>query len=633
MKHKTLEAILYSSIGVLAMLAIAIALNVIVTPVNMRLDLTADKLFTLSDGTKSILKQLDTPVEMRFYYSRSEKNLDPMVTTFAASVEDLLAEFQQVAGNKLVVKKIDPIPDSDAEDQAAKDGIQQQMTNTGDPFFLGIAISMDPDMVALPVLTPARERLLEYDLARAIARVQNTAKPVVGIMTPLPMFGEQFNPMMMQMGRRPSPPWVAVSELRRDFDVRQIPMDAREIDPEVRVLIVVQPRDITETAQFAIDQFLMRGGKMVALLDAMSLVDRPASDNPVQQMLPGGGSSLDPLLKAWGISFDKSKVVADMTFAREVMTGQSRQSQLMPTLLFMDEAGINRDDVATGEINNVLLLATGQFSGTPVEGLKQTVLLSSSKKSELVDGMTAQFNSDKIVTEFKASGTEFVLGLRLQGRFKTAFPAGPPDNNPAPEGEGAGKQQPAANHLKESTQEGVVVLVGDSDFIHDNFSVERNDLFGFMRPINGNLNLFQNIVEQLAGDSRLIGARSRASLRRPFSVVQQKEEEARDRFRAELARSQDELKAIEEQLAALIGQQEPGQKFILSPEQQQKIAEYRKKEVEAKQKLRQVRKDLRRDINALENKLKWANIAGMPILVSLIGIAIALIHRNRTRAQ
>jgi ABC-type uncharacterized transport system involved in gliding motility auxiliary subunit len=154
-----------------------------------------------------------------------------------------------------------------------------------------------------------------------------------------------------------------------------------------------------------------------------------------------------------------------------------------------------------------------------------------------------------------------------------------------------------------------------------------------MRPINGNLNLFQNIVEQLAGDSRLIGARSRASLRRPFSVVQQKEEEARDRFRAELARSQDELKAIEEQLAALIGQQEPGQKFILSPEQQQKIAEYRKKEVEAKQKLRQVRKDLRRDINALENKLKWANIAGMPILVSLIGIAIALIHRNRTRAQ
>lgn len=632
MKHKTLEAILYSSIGILATLAIVIAVNVIVTSINVRLDLTADKLFTLSDGTKSILTQLDSPVEVRFYYSRSEKNLDPMVTTFAVSVEDLLAEFQQVAGDKLVLKKIDPIPDSDAEDQAVKDGIQQQITNTGDPFFLGVAISMDPDMVALPVLTPVRERLLEYDLARAIARVQNTAKPVVGVMTPMPMFGEQFNPMMMQMGRRPAPPWVAVAELQRDFDVRQVPMDTREIDPEIKVLIVVQPRDITETAQFAIDQFLLRGGKLVALLDAMSLVDRPSGGNQMQQMLPGGGSSMDTLLKAWGIAFDKTKVVADMTFAREVMTQQSQQSQLLPTILFMDESGINRDDVATGEINNLWLLAAGHFTGSPANNLKQTVLLSSSKQSDLVDGLTAQFNSDKIVNEFKASGKEFPLAIRLQGRFKTAFPSGPPADNAVPVTEDTAKEKPASNHLKESTDEAVVVLVGDSDFIYDHYCVERN-MFGIMRPLNGNLNLFQNIVEQLAGDSRLIGVRSRAALRRPFTVVQQKEEEARNRFRAELARSQAELKEIEDQLAALIGQQEPNQKFILSPEQQQKIAEYRKKEVEAKQKLRQVRKDLRRDINALENRLKWVNIAGMPLLVSSIGVLIALIHRNRTRAQ
>jgi ABC-type uncharacterized transport system involved in gliding motility auxiliary subunit len=632
MKHKTLEAILYSSIGILATLAIVIAVNVIVTSINVRLDLTADKLFTLSDGTKSILTQLDSPVEVRFYYSRSEKNLDPMVTTFAVSVEDLLAEFQQVAGDKLVLKKIDPIPDSDAEDQAVKDGIQQQITNTGDPFFLGVAISMDPDMVALPVLTPVRERLLEYDLARAIARVQNTAKPVVGVMTPMPMFGEQFNPMMMQMGRRPAPPWVAVAELQRDFDVRQVPMDTREIDPEIKVLIVVQPRDITETAQFAIDQFLLRGGKLVALLDAMSLVDRPSGGNQMQQMLPGGGSSMDTLLKAWGIAFDKTKVVADMTFAREVMTQQSQQSQLLPTILFMDESGINRDDVATGEINNLWLLAAGHFTGSPANNLKQTVLLSSSKQSDLVDGLTAQFNSNKIVNEFKASGKEFPLAIRLQGRFKTAFPSGPPADNAVPVTEDTAKEKPASNHLKESTDEAVVVLVGDSDFIYDHYCVERN-MFGIMRPLNGNLNLFQNIVEQLAGDSRLIGVRSRAALRRPFTVVQQKEEEARNRFRAELARSQAELKEIEDQLAALIGQQEPNQKFILSPEQQQKIAEYRKKEVEAKQKLRQVRKDLRRDINALENRLKWVNIAGMPLLVSSIGVLIALIHRNRTRAQ
>lgn len=621
MKHKKLEAVLYSTVGIVVVLAVVVAINVIAGACKARVDLTSDKLFTLSAGTKAILKKLDSPVEVRFYFSRSDKNLPSWVPNFARNVEDLLAEFEQNAGGHLVLKKFDPQPDSDAEELALNDDVERQATETGEGFFLGLAISLDPQRVALPALTPAREKLLEYDLARALARVLSTNKPVVAVMTPLPMFGQPMNPMMMQMGRQPQRPWVAITELQNDFTVRQLPMETEKIDDDVQVLVVAQPRDISLKAQFAIDQFVLRGGKLIALLDAMSLLDRPPSDNPVQQMLPGGGSNLEPLLKAWGVTFDSTKVVADLTFARELAFQEGAREQLMPTWLFINPSGINRDDIVTSQLDNLLLPAAGSFSGTPLSGLKKTVLLKTTKQSQLVDGMSAQFGPQKIADEFKASGTEYELAIRLQGKFKTAFPDGPP-----------GETNQVAT-VKESKTDGVVVLVGDSDFIYDNFCVRMLPMFGLAQPINGNLNLFQNIVEQLAGDSNLIGVRSRATISRPFTVVQQKEAEAQQRFQNEINRLQSELEGTQQQINDLQGKKEPGQRFILSPEQQAKILDFRKKEAAAKKNLKQVRKDLRREIDSLENTLKWANIAGMPALVSLAGLTIALIHRQRTKAK
>jgi ABC-type uncharacterized transport system involved in gliding motility auxiliary subunit len=471
-------------------------------------------------------------------------------------------------------------------------------------------------------LTPQREKMLEYDLARAISRVLSTNKPVVGVMTPLPMFGQPMNPMMMQMGRQQQQrPWVAITELQNDFTVRQVPMDSDKIDDDVQVLIVAQPRDISEKALFAIDQFVMRGGKLLALLDAMSLIDRPQMGNPMQQMMPGGGSNLEPLLKAWGITFDNSKVVADMTFARELSFQEGGRQQLMPTWLFVNPSGINKDDIATSQIDNLLLPTAGSFSGAPVDGLKQTVLLKSTKQSQLVDGMTAQFGGQEIADKFKPSGTECELAIRLQGKFKTAFPDGKP-----------GETNKVAA-LKESKKDGVVVLIGDSDFVYDNFCVRVIPMLGIAQPINGNLNLFQNLVEQLTGDSNLIGVRSRAAILRPFTVVQQKEAEAQQRFRAEITQLQSELEETQRQINELQGKKAPGQQFFLSKEQQDKITEFRKKEVEARKHLKQVRKDLRREIDSLENTLKWSNIIGMPVLVSIAGLAIAYIHRQRTKAQ
>jgi len=634
MKHKKLEAVLYSTIGIVVVLVVVIAINVIAGAFKARVDITADKLFTLSPGTKAILKKLDSPVEVRFYFSRSDKNLPSWAPNFARNVEDLLAEFEQNAKGNLVIKKFDPQPDSDAEDLAMNDGVERQMTANGEEFFLGLAVSLDPLRVALPALMPARERLLEYDVARAIGRVLSTNKPIVGVISPLPMFGQQMNPMMMQMGRQPQRPWVAITELQNDFDVRQLPMETDKIDDDIQVLVVAQPRDISEKALFAIDQFVLRGGKLLALLDAMSLIDRPQGGNPMQQMMPGGGSTLEPLLKTWGVSFENTKVVADMTFARELSFQEGGRQQLMPTWLFINPQGINQNDIVTSQIDNLLFPSAGTFVGTPAEGLKKTVLLKSTKQSQLVDGMSAQFGGREIADKFKPSGTEYELAIRLQGKFKTAFPDGPPDEAKSDDEKKEDKKdekKPAS--LKESKQDGVVVLIGDSDFIYDNFCVRMLPMFGIAQPINGNLNLFQNIVEQLAGDSNLIGVRSRATILRPFTVVKQKEAEAQQRFQNEIVRLQSELEETQRQLNELQGQKEPGQRFFLSKEQQDKITEFRKKEADARKNLKQVRKDLRREIDSLENTLKWANIAGMPLLVSIAGLLIAYIHRQRTKAQ
>lgn len=638
MKNKKLEAVLYSTVGVAVVFVIIVLINLIGTAVKTRLDMTVDNQFTLSPGTKAILKKLDSPVEVRFFFSRGEKNLPAWVPSFARNVEDLLAEFEQNSGGKIEVKKYDPKPDSDAEELALNSGIERQMGETGTDFFLGLAVSLDPQNVAIPALSMARERLLEYDLARAISRVMNTTKPVVGVMTQLPMFGQQMNPMMMRMGQQSQRPWVAITELQHDFEVKQVQMDVDKIDDDIQVLIVAHPRDITDKAQFAIDQFLMRGGKLLGLLDAMSVIDKPRGDNPMFNMLPGGGSNLEKLLKAWGVTFESTKVVADMSFARELAFQQGSRPQLMPTWLFVNPEGIDRNDVVTSQLDNLLLPASGSFSGTPMSGLTETVLVKTTKKSQLVDGMSAQFNGQKIAEEFKPSGAEYKLAVRLQGKFKSAFPDGNPGEEKKPDAAAGEKKEEekktdASTALKESQKESVVILIGDSDFIYDNFAVRVMPLFNIAQPINGNLSLLQNLVEQLVGDSNLIGVRSRAAVHRPFTVVQKKEAEAQERFQSVIAQLQSELNETQKQVNELQGQKEPGQRFILSKEQQQKLQEFRKKEADAKKRLKEVRKDLRREIDSLQTGLKWMNIAAMPVLVSIAGLGIGYVRRQRTKAQ
>jgi len=640
MKKKTIQTILYSTGGVLAMALILIAFNVVAGAFKERVDLTKEKAYTLSAGTRAILNKIDTPIKIRFYCSQGETAPETVyLKSYAKRVEDLLAEYKQIAKGKLIIEKYDPQPDSDAEDSARLDGIEGQALRNGDRFYLGLAVSLLDEKQSIPFLDPGKERLLEYDLSRAISRVITPEKPVVGVMSPMPVFGMPSNPMMARMGQQGQQPWVIITELKNDFDVKHVAMDVDKIDDDVKVLLVIHPRDITDKTQYAIDQFIMRGGKLIAFLDPLPMVDS-REQNQMLGNIPNSGSSLDKLLKAWGLSFDTSKVVADMNFKMQ-LAGRGGQPQDAPAVLSVTADGINKDDIVTSQIDNLWLPYAGAFTGTPVAGLKETVLLESTKDSQLVDGFMANLSGENVMKEFKPSGTQYALAVRLTGKFKTAFPNGKPEEKKPEEKDkkDADKKDTETktdDSLKETKQDNTVILVGDADMLYDRVALQPiQTLFGTAyAPANGNLSFVQNAVEQLTGDNNLIAVRSRATQNRPFTRIRAMETAANEKFQSEIKRLEDSKSEAQRKINELQQQKkDKDQRFILSPEQTAELAKLRKEEVETGKRLKQVQKDLRKEVVSLQTRVKWIDILAVPAAVTASGIALAFVKRKKTSAK
>jgi ABC-type uncharacterized transport system involved in gliding motility auxiliary subunit len=641
MNKKVIETILYSMGGVVAMAIILIAFNVVAGAFKERIDLTKEKAFTLSAGTRAILRKLDTPVKIRFYCTQGEPSAETVfLRNYAKHVEDLLAEYQQIAKGKLTIEKYDPQPDSDAEDSARLDGVEGQMLRNGEKFYLGLAVVQLDQKQAISFLDPNRERLLEYDLSRAITQVGTPDKPVIGIMSPMPVFGMPSNPMMARMGQQGQQPWVIVNELRNDFNVQRVAMEVDKIDESIKLLMVIHPRDITDKAQYAIDQFVMRGGNLIAFLDPLPMTDT-REQNEMLGAMPNNGSSLDKLLKAWGLSFDTTKVVADMNFKMQLQ-GRNGQPQEAPAVMAVTGAGLNNEDIVTSQIDNVWLPYAGAFIGTPVPGLKETVLLKSTKDSQLVDGFMAHLSGENVMKEFKPSGTQYALAIRLTGKFKTAFPNGPPEDKKEDEKKDAAKadkqadEKKPADSLKETEKDNTVILVGDADMLYDRVALQPiNTLFGTAySPANGNLSFAQNAIEQLTGDSNLIGVRSRATIARPFTRVKAMEAAANERFQSEIKRLEDSASEAQRKINEMQQQKtDKDQRFILSPEQSAELAKLRTEEAETRKHLKQVQKDLRKEVVSLQTTVKWVNIMAVPIAVMASGIVIAFVKRRKTSAK
>ncbi|MGH8720735.1 MAG: GldG family protein, partial [Burkholderiales bacterium] len=533
------EALAYSAVGLAALFFILVAINYLAAGAAVRADLTAGNLYTLSDGTKKVLRGLPAPVKVKLYITSGEAMPVPL-RSFAQRAQNLVDEFKAVAGPNLVIEKYDPRPDSEQEDAALLDGIEPQQLMTGGQFYLGAAVSQLERKQTLPVLAPARERLLEYDLIRAIARAGSAERPKIGLMSGLPVLGERFNPMT----RQSSEPWVLANELRRDFDVQLVNLSATRIDQDINVLLLIHPRIPGEQTEYALDQFVLRGGKLIAFVDPYAYFDQL----PMPQGMPAqvSSSTLPRLFKAWGVTMNPEKVIADVVFA----SGEGRR--YTPTVLSLNRTAFARDDVVTGQIETLLYAFGGAFEVQPAEGLTVTELVKSSPNSMLVDGAKATAAGQEATREFEPGGKSLPLALRLTGKFRTAFPEGKPEDKSAkPRPEAA----PAPAHLAQSARDNAVVLVADTDLLQDGAAVDVQEVFGrrIVVPSNGNLAFAQGLVEQLAADESLLSLKSRAAAFRPLTVVRQMEAEAQLQYFGKIKELEDELQKTNAALQQLQG--------------------------------------------------------------------------------
>jgi ABC-type uncharacterized transport system involved in gliding motility auxiliary subunit len=541
----------------------------------------------------------------------------------------LLNEYKAAGRGKVVVEKFNPEPDSDAEDSAQLDGIEGQLTNTGEKFYLGLSIAFLDQKAAIPVLAPDRERLLEYDITRGIAQVGETKKPVVGVMSALPVMGRSLDPIRKQ---QPSEAWVLIQELKKIFEVKEIRLNAPKIDDDIKVLLVIHPRDLPEETEYAIDQYVLRGGKLIAFVDPYAYFDQqPDLQNPFGGN-QAGQSTFYNLFKAWGIDVDMGKVIADLTFA------SGAGPRLLPTLLALTTQALNLDDVVTSQVGTLLIPFGGAFKGKPAEGLTQTVLARTSKNSMPVDLIIATLSGEPSTRGFQPSGEEMPLAIRLTGKFHTAFPEGKPrpfmppraDRKKGPDEEKKAEEK-AEPQLKQSKDENSVVLVADVDLLSDGAAVEIQEVFGqrVAVPRNGNLALALGLVEQLSGDSALISLRSRASFSRPLTVLREMEAQAQQQYLGKIKELEDSLNQTQENLQKLQKSKAGVTSSILTAEQQAELDNFRKKAAEARLALKQLRKNLRVETDTLEFWTKVVNIGLVPLLVALAGLALALARRRK----
>ena len=609
-------------VGLVLVGAIAASSVVILANLPLRCDMTAENLYTLSKGSKAVLGQLTEDVTLKYYVSSSSAEMPMALKTYAQQVGNLLKEYERAGGGRLVVEEYDPKPDSDAEEWAQRYGVEPQ--TGGNPFgqgiYFGVVAVCGDREETLGVLSPRTESTLEYDLTRLVTRVAWPERPVVGVMTSLPdVLGGQMNPMMMQMGQRPPQGWAAFSELAKDYDVRTVEPDAEKIDDDVKTLVMVHAKNLSDKTLYAIDQFVLRGGKLVACVDPFSIKDMQSSrsqQNPMMGQMGGDGpSTLGKLFDAWGVKFEEGKISCDLEAATKLNNGQGGVES-NPAFLSLGTANMDKGDLIVSDLTNVMFPFAGAFTfeKKDMDISFEPVITTSKDNSCSTDKMAMQYGGMK---DMVPDGKERILAARLSGTFKTAFPKGPDGTNDVSKALAEGK--------------GNVLLFADSDFLADDFCVRmmRTPFGSIPQLINENLTLFSNAMEQFAGREELIGVRSRGASDRPFTVVNELEAEATKKWQAREAAFQEELQQTQQRLSALQKEKKGGERFILSKEQQDEIVKLRKSQAETRKQLKNVRKELTADIDSLGLRLKIINIALVPVLVVLFGLLRGYLRRKR----
>jgi ABC-type uncharacterized transport system involved in gliding motility auxiliary subunit len=606
-----------------------VAVNVLAGVLSVRLDLTRQRLYTLTSGTRRILETLPDPVTVKLFVPESVPDAPVLVKSFARKARELLKEYQGAARGKLTLQVYDPQPDSEDEEWAQRYGLTAARLGDGTPLYFGLVVLSGGREAAVPYLDPRRERYLEYDISQAITRVNRKAKPRVAVMSWLPLMGQGGRPMGPPEGE-----WFVMEELRKSYEVQYVfPEDSlREIPDGTNLLVLVHPKRPSATVSYAIDQYLMRGGRMIAFLDPNSRADPAGAAG-----MGAEAGGMDALLKAWGIQYDPGKVVADRTLATRVSTPNQGPIDF-PLWISLHRRELNHDLAITSDLEEVTLIDAGAFATAKEFKHSFIPVFTSSKQSGLMDVAAVRFASPTdIAKQMQTDGTARVLAGLLSGKLDSAFPAGaPPEPKPAaaPRPPAAPPPKPAERkhaHRAASEQETSVLLVGDADFLADRFSVQVSNFFGnrVAQPINDNLSFALNAVEFMTGSQDLIQIRSRGQIFRPFTRVAELQVKAGLRYQEQERLLSQRLEEVKRKLTGVEQRQQPGQKLVLSPAQLEEVAKFRREEARVRQELREVRKVLRQDIEALGNVLLALNLLLVPLAVAAAGFVVVLRRSQR----
>ena len=637
-KETKLNVYVNSLIGVVVIFIGLVLFNTITAQLKFKADLTEGDLFTLSEGSKKLLEDLKeegdgSKLEIRFYLTQGEKGVPVFVSEHGRRIEDLLDQYQEYAGSNIELKKINPRRDTDEEELAVNDGIQLLKNS----FYVGMAVSFLDTTEVIPFFDPAKSTTLEYDISRAIKNVLKLKedRQTIGLMSSLNVWGgpDASNPMAMMNRGAQQPPWFFLRQLQQDFNVERLEATATEISDDIDLLLVIHPKNISDATEYAIDQFVLSGRKLIVFADPLALKDEGNNQNP-QMRIPGmgGASTLSRLFTKWGVNFENSKVVADFNFRLNQRDPLSR-GRIMPAYLALGKKAFNQEEIVTRDLGSIRMPYAGSFDVSNLAtGLTAKELISSSDQAKLVDGMSSQFNGEKIMDSFltgsedgKPTGTnKFALAVKISGTFTTAFPDGNPGSS-GDEEESDEEKTTNSNHLKESESENHVCLIGDTDLLsEEHFLIQQRFL------LSQNVSFVQNIVDHF-GDDTLINIRSR-NQDRPFTTIMDLEKEAQSKFEDKLKKLEAEQQAILQDKTKLESTGEGQNQFTLSIDPEA-LKDIQKKELEKRKQIREIRKELRSEIDLIQLQIKLANIVSMPALVVSAGIIFFVRKRQVTAAK
>ncbi|WP_295558601.1 Gldg family protein [uncultured Hyphomicrobium sp.] len=604
-------------------------------------DLTQDKLYSISPGSVTVLRAMDEPIKARLYFSKKLGDLSSTYKSYYDRVRNLLEEFNRISGGKLELEVLDPEPFSDAEDRAVAAGLNGQRINAeGEMAYFGLTASNSTDnSEVIAFFNPSRENFVEYDITKLIHTLSNPKKRIVGLVSSLPLDGGQ-NPMTQQQ----TPPWMIMGQIREFFDVETLEQNVTEIPARIDVLLVAQPTQLTPQAAYAIDQYALKGGKLLVLIDPMA----EAAQFELMQKQGEGRAELAKLLKSWGVGFNSKETAADIRHARRVQFGRGGDGMVTEYVawLGLDKSSIDQRDVLSSGIENLNLASAGIL--TPESGASTTVtpILVTSSDAMIIPTEKVGMSADPaaLLRNYVPGGKPLTLAARIAGEAKTAFPGGAPKAEPKKDDpkDGAAKPDAAKDAKKpEEAKPGPghvatgrvnAIVIADTDLMADRFWVESREMLGqeFVTPSAGNGAFIVGALENLTGSDAMIALRGRGIKERTFTLVEDLRRDAERKFREKEEALTTKLKSVEQELEKLQSAGAVSGKIMASEKERQAIEEFTNEMLATRRELRQVKLALSQSIDSLDGWLKFANIALVPLLIAAGGIGWSLWRSRHT---